>query len=81
MKPILFTLANCPKCEATKEYLKDIDYELYIFPYTFIHWAKLDIKIAKKYDILEDLQKTAPVLVVDEKKIIGLLRIKKWAMK
>ena len=77
MKPILFTLEKCPKCETTKEYLKDIDYTIYPLPHEFKDWKDFDIEITKKYGVFEDLQKTAPILVVMNK-IMGQLRIKKW---
>jgi len=78
MKPILFSLEHCPKCEAVKEYLKGIDYNILIFPHDYIDWNDEHKQVAKDCGMLEDLKKTAPILFADGKKIIGQLRIKNW---
>jgi len=78
MKPILFTLTHCPKCEAVKGYLRKVDYSWYSLPHDFKDWQEFDIKTVKEYGIFEDIQENAPILIVGDKKIIGQLRIKKW---
>jgi len=82
MKAILFCLENCAKCEATKEYFKnkkDIDVKIITFPHDFKQWTDKQKSIAEEYNIMEDLQITAPVLVVpDQIKLIGQLKIKQW---
>ena len=79
-KPILFTLPNCDKCELTREYLKDTDYGLYPLPKDLKKWLGADKEIVEKYGIMEDIQRTAPILVIPEtkEKFVGLLRIKRW---
>ena len=79
MKPILFTLENCPKCESTKKYLKDIDYDVVEFPHNWQEWTFEQKQLAKKYGVIEDLKETAPILVTDNHKFVGQLRIKRWA--
>ncbi|OYT57343.1 hypothetical protein B6U70_02495 [Euryarchaeota archaeon ex4484_162] len=80
-KKILFSLENCPKCIQTKELLSDRnknDIEIITFPHDINRWSDEDFDLAKTHDVLEDLQRTAPILWVDGEKIIGYLRIKKW---
>ena len=81
MKPTLFKLAYCIKCTATQLYLDEnkVDYKLYHLPHDFKDWNEFDIKNVEKFGILEDLKKTAPILVLpDGTKIVGQLRIMKW---
>lgn len=77
-KPILFTLSQCLKCEEAKKYLDGIDIDVVQFPNTFGQWSEFEKNIAEKYDVLEDLKRTAPILVTEEGKVVGQLRIKKW---
>lgn len=82
MKAILFCLERCTKCDATKEYFKnkhDIDLKIVTFPHDFQSWTDKQKKEAEEYSVMEDLQITAPVLVVPDKtKLIGQLKIKQW---
>ena len=78
-KAILFSLENCVKCTQTKELLFERDdVEIVTFPHDLNNWSEDDFKLAKSHDVLEDLQKTAPILWLDGEKKIGFLRIKKW---
>jgi len=79
-KLMLFTLPNCDKCKLAQEYLKGVDYMVYLLPKSYKDWKHFDIDIIKKYDIMDDIQTTAPILVVPEtkEKFVGLLRIKRW---
>ena len=76
---ILFSLKNCLKCTQTKELLEGRDdIKIITYPHEFNSWSNEELNEAKSYDVLEDLQKTAPILWVDGEKIIGYLRIRKW---
>ena len=78
-KAILFSLENCVKCNQTKELLTDRgDIEIVTFPHDIQEWNEQDIELAKSHNVFDDLQKTAPVLWTDGKKMIGYLRIRKW---
>lgn len=82
MQAILFCLEQCTKCDATKEYFKnktDISIKIITFPHDFKQWTDKQKSMADEYNILEDLQTTAPVLIVpDRLKLIGQLKIKQW---
>lgn len=79
MKQILFSLQNCVKCTQTKEILKDRnDIEIITLPHEIDDWNEKDHNIVNKYNVYNDLIKTAPILCVNEKKVIGYLRIRKW---
>jgi glutaredoxin len=81
MKMILFSLEQCPKCEAVRGYLKGKEYEEIKLPHSKYDWTEEQKKKVDEYDVLEDLQVTAPILVLKNVKhdaIIGQLRIKKW---
>lgn len=78
---ILFSLENCPKCDATLEYFKDKKVNVIKFPHSWKDWTDDQKKQAKEYDILEDLKVVAPILVIpnnEPTRVIGQLRIKKW---
>jgi glutaredoxin len=78
-KAILFSLENCVKCTQTKELLLERDdVEIVTFPHDLNSWSDDNLVLAKSHDVLEDLQKTAPVLWLNGEKKIGFLRIKKW---
>jgi len=77
-KPILFTLAQCIKCEEAKRYLEGVDIDVIQFPNTFGQWSSFEKDIAEKYGVLDDLKRTAPILVTENEKVVGQLRIKKW---
>ena len=79
MKPILFSLEHCVKCQETKELLagrNEID--IVTFPHDLNQWRDEDFYLAKSHDVFEDLQKTAPILWLDGEKKVGYLRIRKW---
>ena len=79
MKPILFSLEQCIKCQETKELLTGRnDVEIVTFPHDLTQWREEDLSLAKSHNVFEDLQKTAPVLWLDGEKKIGYLRIRKW---
>jgi len=75
----LFSLENCIKCTQTKELLADRDdIKIVTFPHDINKWDDEQLNDAKSHDVLEDLQKTAPILWLDGEKKIGYLRIRKW---
>lgn len=81
MKTILFCLEQCIKCGQVKELVKNknVDIDIVTFPHCYINWNSVQIVLAKKCNILEDLQATAPILVLEDgTKIIGQLRIMRW---
>ncbi len=76
---ILFSLDQCIKCVQTKQLLKNReDIDIIIFPHEIQNWSTEHRSTAETYGVIEDLQKTAPVLWIDGKKYLGFLRIKKW---
>lgn len=76
---ILFSLDNCVKCMQTKELITDRnDIKIITFPHNINDWTDEQLNNAKSYDVFEDLQITAPILWIDNIKIIGYLRIRKW---
>ncbi len=78
-KNILFSLENCIKCNQTKELIKDRDdIEIITYPHDFSNWTNEQLNQAKEYDVLQDLEQTAPILWTDGKKLVGFLRIRKW---
>lgn len=82
-KKILFSLENCPKCAQTKELLKnhDIDdIEIVTFPHNIKEWSDDEKSSAESYDVLDLLQQTAPILLVNKEKFVGYLRIRKWVI-
>ena len=79
MSKILFSLKNCPKCNQTKDLLENRnDIKIVTYPHELQEWNKEELNEAKSFSVFEDLQKTAPILWIDGKKIIGYLRIRKW---
>jgi glutaredoxin len=76
---ILFSLENCIKCTQTKELMKERDdIQIVTYPHEINNWSNDQLKTAKSYEVFEDLQKTAPILIIDGEKKIGYLRIRKW---
>lgn len=76
---ILFSLEKCIKCTQTKQLLKNReDINIVTFPHDLNTWSDEDLKMAKDYDVFEDLQRTAPILWADGEKLVGYLRIRKW---
>jgi glutaredoxin len=76
---ILFSLENCTKCTQIKELLLDRnDVKIVSYPHNLKEWSDEQLIEAKSYKIFDDIQITAPILVVNDQKIIGYLRIRKW---
>jgi len=76
---ILFSLENCEKCLQIKELIKNNDHiRIITYPHYLDNWTKDQIDEAKKHDVFNDIQITAPILWVDGKKFIGYLRIRKY---
>ncbi|MEF8879815.1 MAG: hypothetical protein V5A64_05435 [Candidatus Thermoplasmatota archaeon] len=76
---ILFSLENCVKCTQTKKLIADRDdIEIVTFPHELGDWSEDQAEMAEKYDVYDDLQKTAPILWENENKHVGYLRIRKW---
>ena len=79
IEKILFSLENCIKCNQTKELLKNRDdIKIITYPHDISDWSKEQLNEAKSYSVFEDLQITAPILILDKEKKIGYLRIRKW---
>ena len=79
VEKILFSLENCIKCTQTKELMKDrSDIQILTYPHEMNDWNKEQLNQAKSYNVFEDLQKTAPILIINDEKKIGYLRIRKW---
>ena len=63
----------------TKELIKDReDIEIITFPHSINDWTDDQLIIAKTHNVFNDLQITAPIFLVNDIKIIGYLRIRKW---
>jgi len=76
---ILFSLKECVKCDAVKDYLGDMDYLLIELSKTPSEWSTYQKGFVEQYNVREDLKRTAPILVLDNgEKLIGQLRIKQW---
>jgi glutaredoxin len=76
---ILFSLDNCVKCTQTKEILVNRDdITVVTLPHNLQDWSEDQKKMVSSYDVLDDLQRTAPVLCTGTGKYIGYLRIRKW---
>ena len=76
---ILFSLEQCMKCVQTKQLLcKREDISIITLPHEMQDWSDDELELAKKHEVFDDLQKTAPILLVDGEKHIGYLRIRKW---
>jgi hypothetical protein len=76
---ILFSLENCMKCTQTKDLLTDRgDIKIVTYPHEITDWSQDQLDEAKSFGVFEDLQKTAPILWLEDDKKIGYLRIRKW---
>ncbi len=76
---ILFSLKNCEKCFQIKELIKDKnEIKIFTYPHELSDWTKEQLDEVKNYDVFNDLQVTAPILLADGKKFIGYLRIRKY---
>ena len=79
VEKILFSLENCTKCTQIKELLLDRDdIKIMTYPHEITDWNEEQLDEAKSHDVFEDLQKTAPILWVNNEKKVGYLRIRKW---
>ena len=79
VEKILFSLENCIKCTQTKNLMEERDdIEILTFPHEISEWDKDQLEYAKTHDVFDDLQKTAPILLINGEKKIGYLRIRKW---
>jgi len=79
VEKILFSLENCEKCFQIKEMIKhNDDIKIITYPHDLSAWNKDQLDEVKSYDVFNDLQVTAPILLVDDKKFIGYLRIRKY---
>ena len=80
--PILFTLSSCVKCGFAKESLEEagIEYrEIELSPLQK-QWTPTQWHLVNKYDVKDDIEKTAPVLAVSEDDhYIGCLAIRQYA--
>jgi len=81
MKPILFKLENCHKCEIAKDYLdkKNIEYKSVLLSKKIDTWTNEQKSLTEKHKVVPELKKTAPVLACDNGLFTGYLSIKKWA--
>jgi glutaredoxin len=76
---ILFSLENCVKCIQTKEILGNRnDITMVTLPHNLQEWSEDQKQMVRSYDVLDDLQRTAPVLWTGTGKYVGYLRIRKW---
>lgn len=83
MKPmserILFSLENCTKCNQVKQLLSDhLNVKIIDLSHDYSNWSEEEKQTVESFDVLDDLQITAPILWADGQKYIGFLRIKKW---
>lgn len=81
MKPILFSLKGCTKCDMAKEYLneQDIEFKEMVLSPIISDWTETEKAILEECDAVTDLSKTAPVMYYDGKRYLGYLKIKRWA--
>jgi len=78
-KIILFSLEECMKCVQTKQLLSNRDdISIITLPHEISNWDEHQLQLVKNHDVLDELQKTAPILWVDGNKHVGYLRIRKW---
>lgn len=76
---ILFSLEQCTKCMQTKELITGEEgIKIVTYPHDINDWNEEQLNEAKNHEVFEDLQITAPILWLDDEKIIGYLRIRKW---
>ncbi len=79
-KPILFSLENCKRCEYVKKHLSEgVDIEIKTYPHDLKEWSPDQLAEAAYYEVLSDLQRTAPVLLLpDGKKLTSVIDIKNF---
>lgn len=80
MKPILFSLKGCTKCNMAKEYLVEngIEFKEMKLSHTIADWSEPEKAILEECDVITALSRTAPVMYYDGKKYLGYLKIKRW---
>ena len=78
-KPILFSLEHCMKCDQTKKILTNYDIEIITLPHDVTDWNDEQKQLVTKYNVLDHLQRTAPILWTPEETYVGYLKIKRWA--
>ena len=79
MPIILFCLSPCYKCDQIKEQITDNEIKIVTLSHKLSEWTEKEEKIVKEYNVFEDLQITAPILVLEDRtKLIGQLRIQRW---
>ena len=79
-KPILFSLENCKRCEYVKKHLPEgVDIEIKTYPNDLKEWSPDQLAEAAYYEVLSDLQRTAPILLLpDGKKLTSVIDIKNF---
>jgi glutaredoxin len=76
---ILFSLEHCTKCEQTKRLLhNNNDIKMITLPHDISEWTNEQKNLVETYDVIHDLERTAPVLWDQGQKKIGYLQIKQW---
>ncbi|HHF58756.1 MAG TPA: hypothetical protein ENL44_00965 [Thermoplasmatales archaeon] len=79
-KPILFSLENCKRCEYVKKHLPEgVDIEIKTYPHDIKEWSPDQLAETAYYEVLSDLQRTAPILLLpDGKKLTSVIDIKNF---
>lgn len=80
MKPILFSLEGCTKCDLAKSYLvqNGIEFKELTLSNTMSEWSEAEKAILEECDAVTDLSRTAPVMYYNGKRYLGYLKIKRW---
>ena len=79
MSIILFSLEQCPKCNQIKKQITDDKIKIVTLSHSISKWSEDEIKMVEEHNVLEDLKRTAPILVLEDKtKLVGQLRIQRW---
>ncbi|KAA0006927.1 MAG: hypothetical protein FE037_03995 [Thermoplasmata archaeon] len=79
-RPILFSLENCKRCEYVKKHLPEgVDIEIKTYPHDVKEWSSDQLAEAAYYEVLSDLQRTAPILLLpDGRKLTSVIDIKNF---
>ena len=79
MSIVLFCLSPCHKCDQIKEQITSDKIKIITLSHVLSAWSKEDKEIVEENNVLEDLKRTAPILVLEDKtKLVGQLRIQRW---